>query len=222
MAVFASLTIEGEGIKMAYCSNCGAQLADGANVCSICGKPTGSMNAAQNVYQQPAGQSIYQQPAGQNVYQQPAGQNVYQQPAGQNIYQQPAGQYYQQTPMGGRQTAKEPRKINVIAIVAAALLAVSTILPYASFEGYFKEALIDGDGVFFLIVAAIALIGALVKRNVVVIIGGILACILTVIEVVAMFNHEMVDYITKEAGFYMMIVSSIFVLISGFISNKAK
>lgn len=195
MAVFAPLTVEGEGIKMAYCSNCGAQLADGANVCSICGKPTGSMNAAQNVYQQPAGQ---------------------------NIYQQPAGQYYQQTPMGGRQTAKEPRKINVIAIVAAALLAVSTILPYASFEGYFRKALIDGDGVFFLIVAAIALIGALVKRNVVVIIGGVLACILTVIEVVAMFNHEMVDYITKEAGFYMMIVSSIFVLISGFISNKVK
>lgn len=71
---------------MAFCTNCGAHLADGAKFCGQCGSPNPSVNN-----QQP-GQSSYQQPS-QQPAQQPyqTMQGGYQQSV-QPVYQQPMQQ----------------------------------------------------------------------------------------------------------------------------------
>ena len=58
---------------MAYCPNCGAQVADNAAFCGSCGTPFGSVGQNQQAYgQQAYGQQPYgQQPYGQQPYGQP-------------------------------------------------------------------------------------------------------------------------------------------------------
>ncbi|MBO4410832.1 MAG: zinc ribbon domain-containing protein [Lachnospiraceae bacterium] len=65
---------------MAFCTNCGAQIADGAKFCPNCG-------AAQGAAPQPVQQPVYQQPAAQ-----PAAQPVQQVVIQQAAPQQPANQ----------------------------------------------------------------------------------------------------------------------------------
>ena len=111
-------------------------------------------------------------------------------------------------------------KVNIVALIASVLLAVSMFFPYVSLGGYMKKSLIEGDGVFFMAFAAVGLIGALVKKNIIVVIAGLLATVLSVFEVVNFTSKEYADVLTKEIGFYMMIITSVLLLISGFIKNK--
>lgn len=80
---------------MAFCTNCGSPLEEGAKFCGQCGTPTPTApnpQPAQQPYQQAPQQPS--QPYQQPVPQQPA-QQPYQQPAPQQYYQQP----YQQQPV---------------------------------------------------------------------------------------------------------------------------
>ena len=115
------------------------------------------------------------------------------------------------------------KKANIVAIISAALLAIAMFLPYVSIDDSFvsvSKALIDGDGVLFLIVAAIGMIGALVKKNGIVIFSGVLACLLSIVEIVVFARNEYREFFTRGAGFYMMIIASASLLISGFIKRK--
>ena len=75
---------------MAYCTKCGAQVADGMKFCNSCGNPMGAAQP-QAAPQQPQQQAAQPQPQQQQTYQQP--QPQYQQPYQQ---QPPYGQPYQQ------------------------------------------------------------------------------------------------------------------------------
>ncbi|MDE6535161.1 MAG: DUF805 domain-containing protein [Muribaculaceae bacterium] len=77
------------------CTNCGNEIAPGAQFCQVCGTPA-AQQPQQQAYQQPQ-QQAYQQPQ-QQAYQQPQQayqQGAYQQPQ-QQAYQQPQQQAYQQ------------------------------------------------------------------------------------------------------------------------------
>lgn len=68
-----------------FCESCGSQVPDGQAFCSNCGAAVAqpapqAAPAAQPVYQQPVAQPVYQQPAAQPVYQQPVAQPVQVQP----------------------------------------------------------------------------------------------------------------------------------------------
>lgn len=120
----------------------------------------------------------------------------------------------------GKQAAK--KKMNIAAVISAALLVIAMFLPYVSIDGGFvnvSKALIDGDGVLFLIVGAIGIIGALVKKNGIVIFSGGLACLLSVVEIVVFEKNEYSELLTRGAGFYLMIIASVFLLASGFIKR---
>ncbi|MDE6296555.1 MAG: zinc ribbon domain-containing protein [Muribaculaceae bacterium] len=81
---------------MAFCTNCGAPIEEGAKFCGQCGTPTQKVNNPQPTQQSAQQTQQYQQPV-QQPYQQPA-QQPYQQPAQQQYYQQPyqQPQQYQQ------------------------------------------------------------------------------------------------------------------------------
>lgn len=177
-----------------FCTHCGTQMDDGAKFCTNCGAPAGTpATNTQEAAQPQATQPVYQQ---------------------QTAYQPQGGAMPYYAPQATRKV------VNVFALIAAAVLAVAMFLPYASLDGYMSVSLSEGDGVFFLVVAGVAIVGALVKQNVIVIIAGVIACILTVIEVTAFADMPMGDYYTKGIGFYLMIIASVFLLISGSIKNK--
>ena len=191
-----------------FCTHCGTQMDEGAKFCTKCGAAVGAAAGAPAANTQEAAQPQ----AAQAAHQQPQmTQPVYQQ---QTAYQPQGGAMPYYAPQATRKV------INVFALIAAALLAVAMFLPYASLEDYMSVSLIDGDGVFFLVVAGVAVVGALVKQNVIVIIAGVIACILTVIEVTAFADMPMGEYYTKGIGFYLMIIASVLLLISGFIKIK--
>lgn len=177
-----------------FCTHCGSQMDDNAKFCTNCGAPTGA--PATNT--QEAAQPQVTQP----VYQQ------------QTAYQPQGGAMPYYAPQATRSV------VNVFALIASVVLAVAMFLPYASLDDYMSVSLIEGDGVFFMIVAGLGLVGALVKKNVIVIISGVIACLLTVVEVTAFADMPMGNYYTKGIGFYLMIIASVFLLISGFIKNK--
>lgn len=136
----------------------------------------------------------------------------------ENMKNQSGNMTYQN--VGIRGTGK---KANIAAIISAVLLGIAMFLPYVSIDDSFisvSKALIDGDGVLFLIVAAIGVIGALVKKNGIVIFSGVLACLLSIVEIVVFARNEYREFFTRGAGFYMMIIASVSLLISGFIKKK--
>ena len=180
---------------MAFCTNCGSQVNDGASFCPNCGSPvqaapTQTQQPAQQGYQQ-APQQQYQQPAQQ--YQQPA-QQAYQQPQQQyqqyqQPYQQPAQQQYQQpyhpyrqqpAQYAGAGAAKpEYQKLGGWLLVLVVLEAIS-ILSYFSMLFQSIEAigsLSSAGGTYLLIgvlslaanvlglVYAIGFVVFVVKRN---------------------------------------------------------
>ncbi len=185
-----------------YCQNCGMQIDENALFCKHCGcavSGNGQSGSGQNAGTQYQNQTQYQNNV-PNQNNTPYGYD----PNG-------AGMPYQ-----GQKSAG---KINIFALVASGVLAVAMFLPYVSFWGA-SASLIDGDGIFFLIAAALGVVGALVKKNIPVIIAGLAACVLSCIEIVSFWHHEFGDVYTKGIGYYLMIIGSVFLLVSGFIKRK--
>lgn len=209
-----------------YCQNCGKQIDENVSFCKHCGSAVpgnqqGGSAASWN--QQDGSAASWNQQGGsiQNAgmqytdQMQRQNQMPYQNIPYQNVpYQNGAGMSYP------AQRAAE--KINIFAIASSCLLAVAMFLPYVSIESFISvsKSLIEGDGVFFMIIAALGIIGALVRKNKIVILAGILACVLSVVEIAIFMNNEYSEFYTKGIGFYMMIIASVLLLISGFVKRK--
>jgi hypothetical protein len=183
-----------------HCTNCGNELAEGANVCGYCGTPVNGGAIPQG---QPAQQ--------QETYGQPQGSQPY------NTFQQAQPYAFAQ---GGQQKIWE--KMNLYAIICAAILAFSTLLPYVSVSifGFSQSvSLIQGDGKIFLVFVVIAIILSIKNINIGVIVTGVLCIILMIVEMVNLggIDEELTDFVTKGAGYYLMILSSIGVLVSGIV-----
>lgn len=196
-----------------HCTNCGSELMEGANVCGYCGTPVNQGAATQS---QPQGQPAQQQ----ETYGQPQNNQPY------NTFQQAQPYTFAQ---GGQQKITE--KYNIYAIVCAAILAFSTLLPLASvsFLGTsVSRSLMDGgDGWFFLIVAVIAVVFSIKNINIGVIVMGVISIILMIVEMSSFgdLDAEYADLVSKGAGYYLMILGSIGLLVSGivkFVMDKKK
>jgi hypothetical protein len=198
-----------------HCTNCGNELAEGANVCGYCGTPVNGGAIPQG---QPQGQPAQQQ----ETYGQPQGSQPY------NTFQQAQPNQYT---FGQDGQKKILEKFNIYAIVCAAILAFSTLLPFASvsFLGMsVNKSLMDGgDGWFFLVVAVIVVVLSLKNINIGVIVMGVISIILMIVEMNSFgdIDSEYADLVSKGAGYYLMILGSIGVLVSGivkFVMDKKK
>ncbi len=111
---------------------------------------------------------------------------------------------------------------NVFAIVVSVLLAMSTFLPFETITsvGVSYSLMSRGDSIYFLGIAALGIIGALVRKNAIVIIAGIASCFLSYVEATLPADESIAEYLQWEIGFYLMIVFSVLLLISGFIKSK--
>jgi hypothetical protein len=187
-----------------HCTNCGNELAEGANVCGYCGTP---VNGGAILQGQPQGQPAQQQ----ETYGQPQGSQPY------NTFQQAQPYAFAQ---GGQQKIWE--KMNLYAIICAVILAFSTLLPYVtvSIFGFSQSvSLIQGDGKIFLVFVVIAIILSIKNINIGVIVTGVLCIILMIVEMVNLggIDSDYAEFVTKGAGYYLMILSSIGVLVSGIV-----
>lgn len=113
-------------------------------------------------------------------------------------------------------------KTNWIAVVSSILMIICPFLPYVKvtvFGVTSTESLIGGDGLFFLGIGIIALILGLKGKDTGVMFTSIAAGTLTIIEVINFsnaINEEEFGYLMqKESGYYLMIASTIVLVIAG-------
>lgn len=120
-------------------------------------------------------------------------------------------------------------EVNVLAIVAAVILAISTLLPYVkvsvSVYGYTaskSEALIKGDGWLFLSAAAVAIVLAALRNSIGVLVTSVISTALMIFEV-ANWESNAKDFkqfgeyikLIRMPGFYLMVVGSLMLLAAG-------
>ena len=133
---------------------------------------------------------------------------------------------------------KEPKKVKtesnklllLSSVIASVILIISVLLPFVSitFLGTkIDAALIQGDGIFFIVIAIISLSLSFIKKYIGVIISGLLSISLSIFEAYNITHKEMnndsdlgfdLDYsafIHKEIGFYLMFLGSILILAVG-------
>ncbi len=118
--------------------------------------------------------------------------------------------------------AMQEQSTNVFAIVASVLLAISTFLPFETITSVnvSYSLMSRGDSIYFLGIAALGIVGALLRKNIIVIIAGIASCFLSYVEATLPADESIAEYLQWEIGFYLMIVFSVLLLISGFIKSK--
>lgn len=178
-----------------FCQYCGTQVPDGNTNCTNCGAAltAGTTNAQSANTNYQAYNQAYSQPVNQMNY----------------GYAQPMTQ------------VKPKNAVNIFAIIATAVLFLSLLLPYVKALGQSMALIEEGsDRYFFLGVIAIAVLGIAVKKNVIIIIAGVIACFLTFIESTNFAKYNFFGMIEKGIGFYVMIAGAVMLLISGFIKRK--
>ena len=101
------------------------------------------------------------------------------------------------------------------------VLFLSLLLPYVKALGQSMALIEEGsDRYFFLGVIAIAVLGIAVKKNVIIIIAGVIACFLTFIESTNFDKYNFFGLVEKGIGFYVMLAGAVMLLVSGFIKQK--
>lgn len=116
-------------------------------------------------------------------------------------------------------TAWPPLRIGMV--VAAALLILAVFLPYASasvFGASFSVSLIEGgDGIFFIAIAVVGIVFTLLNKQLVEMICGIAACLLSLFELISWKTQlgDLSDMVSKGFGFYLMFIASIAMLVIG-------
>lgn len=111
--------------------------------------------------------------------------------------------------------------LRICMVVAAALLILAVFLPFAStsvFGTTFSVSLIEGsDGVFFIVIAAVAIVFTLLNKCLVEMICGIAACVLSIFELISWNTQvgELSGVISKGFGFFLMFIASIAMLVVG-------
>lgn len=123
--------------------------------------------------------------------------------------------------------AGKKSKMNMIGIIAGAVVALATFLPFVSvsvFGTSISQSLMDGgDGIIYLIVAAVAIVCAALGFNIVVIITGMISLILFFIENSSLKDVTSDSYlgelasslIQKGAGYYLILIGSIALIVAG-------
>jgi hypothetical protein len=198
------------------CTRCGNELPEGADVCGFCGAVIkyGDMSQEQQYTQR---QQYYNQQQ-QQYYNKPQNNQQYNnyQYLNSNQYGNPYGQIHSNSIL---------KKINVLAIICAVILAIATMLPFgtASFWGMKSEySLMDGsDGWFFIVVALITLGFALKNVNIGIIVIGVIGLFLMYIELTSFADNvassEYGSIIQKGAGYYLLVLGMVGVLVSGIV-----
>ena len=123
----------------------------------------------------------------------------------------------------------DSKKANLIAIVSSVIMFIMTFLPYATLEfmGMSESITLTtdgGDGIFFIIIALLGLFLGLLGNKKGLIVVGIIACALTLFEVIDFANiaDEMgaySDMLSRGIGFWLMILSSAGLLASPFVEK---
>ena len=126
------------------------------------------------------------------------------------------------TPVGGAPAGRGPiytstnaDKFKLGVFIASALVIISTILPYASVSLFgFSESvslLKGGDGWFFIAAAAVAIVGAVIGKPILPLVGGVIAALLSLFEI-ANTKSELGAYssmVDMGLGFYLNLIASI-------------
>lgn len=115
-------------------------------------------------------------------------------------------------------------KTNWLAVVCSILTILCIFLPFVTMSTYgitAVQTLIDGgDGYFFLVLAIISIIFSLKGKDTGVSVVSVLVCVLAVIEIydtsTFISESDFGTLIERGSGFYVMILSSIGLVISGF------
>lgn len=80
-----------------------------------------------------------------------------------------------------------------------------------------------GDGIFFIILAAVALVFTLLNKKLPVLIASALSVLLVIIEIVSFSKQVDANYygslIHRSVGFFLMIIGAV-VLLAGAVMNK--
>jgi hypothetical protein len=125
-------------------------------------------------------------------------------------------------------------KLNIYGLIASIVIILSTFLPFISVSFFGTKAsksLIDGDGVFFIIIAAVGILFSILGKNIIVTIAGILSTILFFIENSSMTSSLDSDdtwgelaksLIQKEFGYYLLAIGSIGLIIAGIVGIVLK
>lgn len=182
------------------CQNCGYQMADVESFCPQCGTQSEPMPQQPN-----QNQTQFQQPQFQ--------QQPFQQQGG---YQQ---QMNPQQPFTNGATHNSTMnlycKIGVIAV--SILMIIATILPYMETMGLTINLLFPndetGDGIFFAILAIVAIVLTCLNKKIPVVVCGVIALVLCCYEIsqISSLMDSLGGFssmLSKGIGYYLMIVSS--------------
>lgn len=118
-----------------------------------------------------------------------------------------------------------------LCIIASVVIAISAFLPFASVSflgSKVSKSLIDGgDGYFVLAIALIALICSLNEKYIPTVISGAISLVLFIVENKS-FTSSLEDddllraLIQNEAGYYMLLIGSIALMVFAFMANTEK
>ncbi len=147
------------------------------------------------------------------------------------------------TPVGAPAPASEPvvpvatakkSKMNIIGIIAGAVVALAAFLPFVSVSFFgttmSKSLMNGGDGILYLIVAALAILFACLGKNIIVGITGVISLVLFFIENSSLNDVAKDDYlgelasslVQKGAGYYLILIGSIALIVAGVVGFMQK
>lgn len=177
-----------------YCSFCGKRNDDGAAFCTSCGK---ALNSAISSTSSPDGFKNIER-------------------AKEN------------------RAVSVKRKLNIFGLLSSIAIMLSTFMPFISVNIFGTKAsvsLMEGDGALFINIAAAGILFSILGKNIVVTIAGGLSTILFFIENSSLtskldsddtFGELAKTLIQKEFGYYLLIISSICLIIAGLVGIEQK
>lgn len=112
-------------------------------------------------------------------------------------------------------------KLKLGVLIASAVVILSTFLPYATVSLFgFSESvslLEGGDGWFFIAASAVAIVGVLINKPILPLVGGVITALISLFEIVDM-KTQLGDYssmVDMSMGFYLSLVGSIALAVLG-------
>ncbi len=120
------------------------------------------------------------------------------------------------------------KKEKMISLAGCVILILCTFLPYATAELLgMKESvtLIEGgDGIFFIILAALALVFTFLDKKIIVLIASALTVLITIVEISA-FSKQIDaniygSMIHRSVGFFLMIIGTIVLVVGAILDKK--
>ena len=117
------------------------------------------------------------------------------------------------------------KKINLLGAIATVIVAISVFLPFTFVKSSgITKSLIPGDGVIVLLTCVVAVIGIIIKKNWLLIVGGIVSLFITVfdgiISVAILAKGNEANIIGRHAGFYLMLIGSVLMIVAGCIKKQ--